>query len=109
MSDSSTTSPGTTINLKLTSSYGLYVKPKMQINDSIEVFGRLGYFNSKATISVPAFPALNSDASGTSPSWGLGTSMKFTDSIYGTLDWMQMYKKDGFDVKGFGLSVGYKF
>ena len=109
MSDSSTTSLGTAINIKLTSSYGLYVKPKMKINDSIEVFGRLGYFNSKATISVPAFPALNSDASGTSPSWGLGTSMKFSDSIYGTLDWMQMYKKDGFDVKGFGLSVGYKF
>ena len=109
MSDSSTTSPGTTINIKLTTSYGLYIKPKMKITDSIEVFGRVGYFSAKSNITVPAFPALNSDTSGTSPSWGLGTSMKFTDKIYGTLDWMQMYKKDGADIKGFGLSVGYNF
>ena len=34
---------------------------------------------------------------------------KRTDKVFGTLDWMQMFKKDGADIKGFGLSVGYKF
>lgn len=35
--------------------------------------------------------------------------MKITDAIYGNLDWMQMYKKDGIDIKGMGLGIGYKF
>ncbi len=109
MSDSSSTALGTTVNIKMTSSYGLYVKPKAQVTDSIEVFGRVGYVSIKSDFTVPASPSNNISNNGTSPSWGLGTSMKFTDKIFGTLDWMQMYKKDGADVKGFGLSVGYKF
>jgi hypothetical protein len=39
----------------------------------------------------------------------MGASMKITDAIYGSLDWMQWYKKDGADIKGMGLSIGYKF
>jgi len=109
MSDSSTTSPGTTVNIKLTSAYGLYVKPKAMITDAIEIFGRVGYLNLKSSFTVPAFPSFNTNNDGTSPSWGLGTSMKFTDKIYGTLDWMQMYKKDDADIKGLGLTVGYNF
>ena len=35
--------------------------------------------------------------------------MKIVNNIYGNLDWMQMYKKEGADIKGMGLSVGYKF
>jgi hypothetical protein len=109
MSDSTTTSPGTPVNLKLTSSYGLYVKPNMMISDAVELFARVGYFNAKATLSVPAAPALNTDTSGTSLSYGMGASMKITESVYGSLDWMQWYKKDGADIKGMGLSIGYKF
>ena len=109
MSDSSSTSLGTTVNIKMTTSYGLYVKPKAKITDAIEVFGRFGYLSLKSSFTVPAFPSNNANNDGTSPSWGLGTSMKYTDKIYGTLDWMQMYKKDDADIKGFGLSVGYNF
>jgi hypothetical protein len=109
MSDSSSTSLGTTVNIKMTTSYGLYVKPKAKITDAIEVFGRVGYLSLKSSFTVPNFPSNNQNNDGTSPSWGLGTSMKFTDKIYGTLDWMQMYKKDNADIKGFGLSVGYNF
>jgi opacity protein-like surface antigen len=109
MSDSSTTSPGTTVNVRLASSYGLYVKPKLAISDSIEMFARVGYFNFKANSTVPAQPSSNDSANGTSLSYGLGASMKIVNNIYGNLDWMQMYKKDGVDIKGMGLSVGYKF
>ena len=109
MGDSTSTSLGTTVNLKLTSSYGLYVKPKMMISDAFELFARVGYFNAKSSITVPSFPSANTDNTGTSPSYGLGASMRLTESIYGSLDWMQWYKKDGADIKGIGLSVGYKF
>ena len=107
MSDASTA--GSTVNVRLASSYGLYVKPKLAISDSIEMFARVGYFNFKANSTVPASPASNDSASGTSLSYGLGASMKIVNNIYGNLDWMQMYKKDGIDIKGMGLSVGYKF
>jgi hypothetical protein len=109
MSDASSTALGTTVNVKLTSSYGLYIKPKTQVTPNIEVFGRVGFFNARSDFSVPAFPSNNVSNNATSPSWGLGTSMKITDKVFGTLDWMQMFKKDGADIKGFGLSVGYKF
>ena len=109
MNDSTTTSPGTTVNVKLAGSYGLYVKPKFKINDQVELFGRVGYFSSKSSTKVPSFPAFDVDNSGTSPSWGLGIKVKITSNIYSSLDWMQMYKKEGADIKGFGLSVGYNF
>jgi hypothetical protein len=112
MSDSSSNalaSTAGTVNVKLTTSYGLYVKPKLNISNSVELFARVGYFNSKSNFTVPNFPALNTENTGTSPSYGLGASMKITDAIYGSLDWMQWYKKDGADIKGIGLSVGYKF
>ena len=109
MSDSTTTSPGVTVNVKLTSSYGLYLKPKLMVSDAVELFARVGYFNGKTNFSFPAAPASNFDNSGTSLSYGMGASMKITDAIYGSLDWMQWYKKDGADIKGMGLSIGYKF
>ena len=109
MSDSTTTSPGFTVNAKLASSYGLYVKPKAQVTNSVEVFARVGYFSAKPNFTVPSDTTQNLNYSGTSLSYGLGTSMKIADNIYGSLDWMQSYKKDGIDIKGVGLSVGYKY
>jgi len=107
MSDSS--NAGNTVNVRLASSYGLYVKPKMDISDVFELFARVGYFNYKANGTVPSDTTQNSSASGTSLSYGLGASMKIANNIYGNLDWMQVYKKEGTDIKGMGLSIGYKF
>ena len=107
MSDASTA--GNTLNIKLSSSYGLYVKPKMMIPDSIELFARVGYFNAKLNLTIPSDTTQNQSYSGTALSYGLGASMKIVNNIYGNLDWMQMYKKDGIDIKGMGLSIGYKF
>jgi len=107
MSDASTTSP--TVNVRLASSYGLYVKPKMVLSDAVELFARVGYFNFKANSTVPSDTTQNQSVSGTSLSYGLGASMKIVNNIYGNLDWMQMYKKEGTDIKGMGLSIGYKF
>jgi hypothetical protein len=109
MGDSTSTSLGTTVNLKLSSSYGLYVKPKMLISDAVELFARVGYLNVKSNFTVPALPSANTENTGTSLSYGMGASMKITESVYGSLDWMQWYKKDGADIKGMGLSIGYKF
>lgn len=107
MNDSSTA--GNTVNVKLSSSYGLYIKPKAMVSDSVEVFARIGYFNAKPNLTVPSDSTQNQSANGTSLSYGLGASMQITNAIYGNLDWMQMYKKDGIDIKGMGLSIGYKF
>ena len=107
MNDSSTA--GNTVNVKLSSSYGLYIKPKAMVSDSVEVFARIGYFNAKPNLTVPSDSTQNQSANGTSLSYGLGASMQITNAIYGNLDWMQMYKKDGIDIKGMGLSIGHKF
>ena len=107
MSDASTTSP--VVNVRLASSYGLYVKPKLALSETFELFARVGYFNFKANSTVPSDTTQNQSANGTSLSYGLGASMKITNAVYGNLDWMQMYKKDGADIKGMGLGIGYSF
>jgi outer membrane autotransporter protein len=109
MNDSTSTAPGYTVNAKLSSSYGLYVKPKTSITNSIEAFARVGFFSASPSITVPTDTTQNQSIKGTSASYGLGASMKIAKNVYGNLDWMQIYKKDGVDIKGFGLSVGYKF
>ena len=49
-----------------------------------------------------------SDSDG-SFAWGLGGRYNFSKTLYGGLDYMQYYKKDGVKIDGVTLNVGYRF
>ncbi len=95
-----------TDKLKLEHSYGLYLKPKLQLAQGLEVFGRIGYTRIKLELTSPDHRETDSDDD---VSYGLGVSYQFTKSVYGSFDYMRYYDKDATKIDGFSLAVGYRF
>lgn len=83
--------------------FGIFIKPKMALTDSTEVFARLGAVRAEITA------AAGGAHSGTDVAYGLGIQTNFTKTMYGQLDYMQLYDKDGVSAKGYTLSLGTRF
>lgn len=83
--------------------FGIFVKPKMALTESTEVFARLGAMRAEITA------ATGGARSGTDLAYGLGIQTNFTKTVYGQLDYMHAYDKDGVSAKGYTLSVGTRF
>lgn len=107
-SDGSTTISGVTIKGRIDSGYGIYLKPKAKLSESIEVFGRLGYFNSKMTVWAPG-TLVSLPSSGDDFSYGVGGSIKVSKDISLNLDYMSYYNKNGTSVNGVTLGLGFNF
>jgi opacity protein-like surface antigen len=95
------------LKLKVENAVGVYLKPKMKLNDAVEVFGRLGYASVKGTLYATG---LGSD-SGTDNSFSYGAGLSYAIDPKTSLngDYMQYLSKDGAKVNGFTFGVGYKF
>jgi opacity protein-like surface antigen len=102
--DGKDSSFGVPAKVKLDRMVGIYAKSGFKVNDSFELYGRLGYVNYKATASASAggFSAKESD-SGSDVSFGIGGSYYITPKMSINVDYM-----DFGDLEG-GLAVGLKF
>lgn len=98
----------TPINFKLTSMYGIWLKPKYEMN-GIELFGRLGYAHVSAKATSSDFPSLSESQSDNDFSWGLGANYHFNPRMYVGLDWVQYSSQSGHKVDGMTLGFGYRF
>jgi opacity protein-like surface antigen len=83
--------------------FGIFVKPKMALTESTELFARLGAMRAEVTA------ATGGSHTGTDFAYGLGIQTNFTKTVYGQLDYMQSYDKDGVSAKGYTLSLGTRF
>lgn len=92
--------------LKIDNSYGLYLKPKMMLNDKFEVFGRLGYLKTKMTASGTG---LSQSDSYKGAAYGLGANYYFNPKTYATVSYTNFYDKDDGKVDGVTFGVGMKF
>ncbi|WP_343627607.1 porin family protein [Roseateles sp.] len=92
--------------VEISRSVGLYVKPKFAVNEQFEVFGRLGFADSKIKVSGPLGSAKGKD---NSFSWGVGAAYNFNKQVYGAVDYMSYFDKDSTKIDGVTLSVGYRF
>lgn len=83
---------------------GFYVKPKLPLTDSMDVFARIGSTNSTLSTNYGS-------VSEASPSIGVGITAYFTQDKrnFFTLDWNQWYSRGGWGLSGAGLSIGHKF
>ena len=90
--------------------FGAYIKPKVMIGNAFELFGRLGYAETRlhATASVPGASATSSD-SGSDWSYGLGGNFNIAPRAYVGVDYMRYYKKNDTKIDGVTVSVGYRF
>lgn len=93
--------------LEIDNAVGLYLKPKLKLNDDVEIFGRVGFASVKYTLSGPSFASETYRDSGFS--YGAGLSYAINPSTSLNADYMQYFSKDGIKVNGFTVGVGFKF
>jgi opacity protein-like surface antigen len=91
--------------LKADNAIGVYLKPKMKLSESVEIFGRAGYTRVRGTVSYT--DPISSNYNSISYGAGLGYAIDSKTSL--NVDYMQYINKDGFKVNGFTLGAGYKF
>lgn len=97
-------------NLKLQDAVGVYLKPKFNVHDSFELFGRLGYTRAKFQEYANAGYYTTSDSfSSSGVSYGAGANYKYSPNAYIGVDYMRYSKKDGSTFDGVTASVGYRF
>ena len=65
---------------------GVYLKPKVKLNDAIEIFGRVGYARFKGTVSGAG---ISETASENGFSYGAGLSYAINPTTYLNVDYMQ--------------------
>jgi hypothetical protein len=85
------------------SGFGIFLKPKMALSDSTEVFSRAGVMRSEITASA------SGAHKGTDLAYGVGIQTNFTKSVYGQLDYMTSYDRDNVSAKGYTLSLGMRY
>lgn len=109
--DTQTTPDNVSSNL-----YGVYVKPKISIAKDTDLFARVGVAHTSLKYDNGNGSGVATSYSGTKLSYGIGVQTKFTDNIYGAIDYMSYGKvntslTNGDQLKSNGLtvSVGYKF
>jgi hypothetical protein len=91
------------LTLKADNAFGIYVKPFVNLGNSAELFGKVGYTRISATVSGLASGA----ASDSGVSYGGGAAYKFDGSTALVADYMVYYNKDG--EKFYGFSTGLRF
>ena len=97
---------GTSDMYSLNSSYGVFVKPKVILGEDFEIFGRLGYMNSKMSASGPGTP---SSLTSSSLAYGLGANYYLTKTTYLTASYINLYNKNNMKVDGVTFGLGMKF
>jgi len=85
------------------SGFGVFLKPKMALTESTEVFARVGLLRADITAST------SGSHTGTDMAYGLGIQTNFTKTVYGQLDYMHSYDRDSVAAKGYTLSIGTRF
>ncbi len=93
--------------VELEHSYGLFAKPRIMLSPNFELFGRLGYVESKLKTSAPGFSSLT-DTDG-DWAYGLGGNYYFDRNTYVSANYLRFYDKDGVKADGVTIGVGMKF
>lgn len=91
---------------KVDNVFGAFVKPKVRIGESVELFGRAGVATTK--VSARAGDLSISDR-GTSFAYGGGASFALTPRTSINADYMRYYDRKGITVDGINVGVGIKF
>jgi opacity protein-like surface antigen len=83
--------------------YGFVIKPKYALTSETIAFARFGVAHANFTASSEG------SRTGLDLAYGLGLQTLLSKSLYGQIDYMNYYDKNGQSSKGFTLSVGTRF
>lgn len=93
--------------VELEHAYGVFAKPRVMLSPNFELFGRLGYVESKLKASAPGYGSL-SDSDG-DWAYGLGGNYYFNPNTYLSVNYLKFYDKDDVKADGWTVGVGMKF
>lgn len=85
---------------------GAFVKPKVMLGDTVELYGRAGVASTK--VSTSAFGVGDSNRT-TSFAYGGGASFNLTPQLSLNADYMNYLDRRGTKVDGVTFGVGFKF
>lgn len=100
------------VDVRIKPSIGLFAKPKMTLGDRLDLFGRLGWMDTRLSnnASLPGVSGSYGEG-GNDFAYGLGANWRFgrTNAMYLGLDWMRYHDKDAVRVDGWAASLGMRF
>lgn len=97
---------GVTVKGKVEHVYGAFVKPKIRLGESVELFARAGVAGTK--VSARSGNLSVSDSGG-SFAYGAGMSFALGGNTSLNADYMNYYDRKGIKVDGVNIGVGMKF
>ena len=92
-------------NSKIRHQYGVFAKPKYAI-DNFEVFGRLGWVQSKLRTTSAAGTV---HESGGDFAWGVGANYNINPTTYVGVDYLRSHDKGSSKIDGVTVGVGFRF
>jgi len=97
-----------TIDINLQTSYGLAIRPFMNVNEAVELYGRLGTVKAKNKVVVTSstFTETLSDST-THSLYGAGLAYKLADNMKVVFDYTKLSTKN--DAKSSLISVGVRY
>lgn len=92
--------------VKIQHSLGVFIKPKFNATNDLELFARLGYTDAKVKTTVMGASYTEKEGSA---AYGVGLNYKFSPSAYVGVDYMNYYRKNGSKTDGVTVGVGFRF
>ena len=83
--------------------YGIGLKPQIALSDNTDLFARIGYARSYVTASTAGEKTFSDWM------YSVGVQTKFTQDVYGQLDYTTYLHRDGLSANALGFSVGIRF
>jgi hypothetical protein len=106
VSEGSTQIRGANVTFSVDNTFGIYVRPKVALTPEFELFGRLGFARSGATLSVQGGSISSSESD---MSYGFGAALKLSPALALVGDYMSYYNKNGVNAKGVGIGLRFSF
>lgn len=106
VNDDSTRVGGLSVNGEVDNLVGVFVKPKVKLGDTVELFGRAGAASTKVSASAGG---LKESDRGTSLAYGFGASFNLTPQLSLNADYMNYYDRKGVKLDGVTVGVGFRF
>jgi hypothetical protein len=96
----------TPAKLKVSNTYGIFVKPKAMLGESLEVSARFGYMSTKVDVSGAG---ISESVRNNGFAYGLGANYYINTRTYLALNYTNVYNKNDGKVDGFTFGIGMKY
>lgn len=96
---------GTPASLKIDQAFGLLIKPRLRVNERVEVYAKLGWSSIRLSVEGQN----NGSYRVKDNTYGVGASYRITERTFASVTYMALHKEDQFNVSSIRLAIGHRF